>query len=170
MSLYTQWLNLIKERAEESWLTPHQTQVYVRLLEGLSSHPFVNVFGPPGSGKSFIARLLTKERDYAFTQDLDRAPDGAAQVVLDDAVYSRRMRPLARMKKLGRVILMTEEPIREAIARVELQLDESDVRQFRKNLSTHCGIDFLATQPTGTDLGDILRQEVIERGRQSGSQ
>lgn len=169
MSLYTQWLNLIKERAEESWLTPHQSQVYTRLLEGLSSYSFVNVYGLRGAGKSFIGRLLAKAHGYAFTFDLDQAPDSAEQIVLDDAVYSRSMRPLARAKNLGRVILMTEQPIREAMARLELQLDESDVRQFRKNLSVCCGIDLIATQPVGTDLGEILRQEAIERGRRNVS-
>lgn len=169
MSLYTHWLNLIKERAEESWLTPHQSQVYARLLGSLSSYSFVNVCGPRGAGKSFIGRLLAKEHGYAFTFDLEQAPNGAAQVVLDDAVYSRRMRPLYRERDLGRVILMTEQPVREAMARLELQLDESDVRQFRKNLSACCGIDLIATQPTGADLGEILRQEAIERGRRNVS-
>ncbi len=165
MSLYTHWLNLIKERAEESWLTPHQSQVYVRILEGLSSHPFVNVCGPRGAGKSFIARLLAKERGYGLAFDLEQAPDGAENVVLDDSAYRRPMRPLSRAKGLGRVILMTEQPIREAMPRVVLQLDESDVRQFLRNLSMCCGIDLIVTQPSGTDLGEILRHEAIERGR-----
>ena len=165
MSLYTRWLNLIKERAEESWLTPHQSEVYARLLEGFSSHPFVNVHGASGAGKSFIARLLAKAQGYALAVELDQVPDGTTQIILDDATYSRSLRPVYRAKSLGRVILMTEQPIREAMARMELQLDESDVRQFRRNLSTCCGVDLIATQPAGTDLGEILRQEAIERGR-----
>lgn len=169
MSLYTQWLNLIKERADESWLTPRQRQVYTRLLEGLSSHPFVNVHGPRGAGKSFIGRLLAKTHGYILVFDLHEAPPSAGHIVLDDAVYGRSMRPLAREKELGRVILMTEQPVREAMTRLELQLVDSDVRQFCKNLSGCCGIDLIATQPMGTDLGEILRQEAIERGRRNVS-
>jgi hypothetical protein len=167
MSLYMQWLNAIKEGAEESWLTPRQSDVYVRLTTGLASQSFVNVYGPPGSGKSFVGRLLAKECGYAFAFDLHEVAEGSEQVVLDDAKYARAMRPLCRERNLGRMILLTEQPVREAMARVELCLQPRDVLQFRKNLSNHCGIDFIATVPEGTDLGEMLRREAVERGRRN---
>jgi len=43
-------------------------------------------------------------------------------------------------------------------------LTERDVRQFLHNLYVHCGIEFVASNPTGTNLAQMLRAEVIARG------
>ena len=57
MSLYVRWINLIKEKADETWLTDRQRKVYEAILTRWRSAPFVNLYGPPGAGKTFIARL-----------------------------------------------------------------------------------------------------------------
>lgn len=164
MSLYVIWINLIKEKATESWLTDSQRKVYDALIEHWGSHPFVNLYGALGSGKSFIARILAKERNYRFVQDLAQAPQGTAQVVLDDAVYSRSLRPLARDLNLGRVVLITEMPIRDAMPKVSLELSAHDVRQFCANITERCGFALINTMPEGVNLNEILLREIIARG------
>jgi MoxR-like ATPase len=164
MSLFTTWINLIKERATEAWLTEHQREAYEAILNRWRTADFVNLYGAQGSGKSFIARLLANAHDYAYVQALTQAPAQAAQVVLDDAQYNRTMRPEARALGLGRVILITETPISEAMPRFELVLDERDVSQFTRALSDYCDIIFTATVPEGTDLARIIRREVVKRG------
>lgn len=164
MSLYVMWINLIKERATETWLTPSQRQVYDALLTRWQAHPFVNLHGPSGSGKTFLARLLARQHGYAYSQHLSEAPRSAPQVILDDADYSRALRPLALEMNLGRVVLITERPLREAMPRIELKLEMRDVYQFCANLSERCGITLTHTVPEGVDLGEILRREVIARG------
>ncbi len=164
MSLYLMWVNLIKEKAAETWLTDSQRAVYETILEHWETQPFINLYGARGGGKTFIGRLLARERGYAYVQALGEAPAGTAQVVLDDAAYDRMLRPLARELALGRVILVSERPVREAMPKVELQLDVHDVRQFCANLSERCGIPLVNTLPDGLDLGEILRRELIARG------
>jgi hypothetical protein len=164
MSLYIEWINLIKERADEEWLTDSQREVYERILSHWEAHPFVNLYGPSGSGRSFIARLLTKEHGYAYTHDIEEAPPDAAQVIVDDAQYSRTMRLVARANGLGRVLLITSRPVREAMPKVKLELDDRDVRQFQARLANHGDIVFKETIPRGVDLAEIIRKEVIERG------
>lgn len=164
MSLYVAWINLIKEKADETWLTDSQREVYERILSRWRSSPFINLHGPPGSGKTFIARLLAKKHGYAYTHELEQAPKDAAQVILDNAQYTRMMRPIARGLGLGRVLLITHSAVSEAMPRVALELNDKDVRQFLATLSNHCGIVFTQTIPEGKDLADIIRKEVIMRG------
>jgi len=166
MSLYVRWLNMIKEHADEAWLTDSQRSAYRDLLERWRAAPFVNLYGPQGSGKSFLAGLLVKHHGYAYVFDLADAPDGAPQVIVDDAVYHRALRPLAREKGLGRVLLVTRQPIREAMARRQLTLNARDMDQFRTTLSERLAIRFVKTTPKGTDLARALRQEIIARGEQ----
>lgn len=164
MSLYVEWVNLIKERATASWLTDNQRTAYEQILKQWPAVPFVNLLGPPGCGKSFVARILVKEHGYIYTHDLQAAPEHAANVIVDDAEYTRLMRPTAQMLGLGRVIVITCTPVRDPMPRAEIRLADKDVRQALHNLYTHCGIQFLATTPTGTDLSQIIRTEVIAKG------
>ena len=164
MSLYVRWINLIKEKADETWLTDSQREVYEALLARWKSATFVNLCGPPGAGKTFTARLLAKRHGYIYTHDLEEAPQDAAQVIVDDANYTRMMRSTARGLGLGRVLLITQHPVREAMAKIELVLNARDVRQFQAILSERCGITFIETIPRSRDLAKILRQEVIARG------
>jgi len=164
MSLYVEWINLIKERSDESWLTHSQREVYDQILSRWQSTDFVNLCGPPGAGKSFIARLLAKGHGYAYAHNLADAPPSSANVVLDDAQYTRILRLARKDLALGRVVLLTRAAIQEAMPRAELSLDDKDVREFLATLSNHCGILFTQTIPEGHDLGEIIRREVIKRG------
>lgn len=164
MSLFTTWINLIKEKADEDWLTDSQREVYEPIQSRWKSAQFVNLHGPPGSGKTFIARLLAKKHGYAYTHDLEQAPASAAQVIVDNAEYTRMMRPLARDLGLGRILLISRTPVREAMPKVNLELNDRDVRQFQATLAEHCDIVFTETIPEGTDLARLIRNEVVKRG------
>ena len=164
MSLYVEWMNLIKERADDTWLTHSQRDVYDQILSRWQAADFVNLCGPPGAGKSFIARLLAKAHGYSYAHDLADAPPSSANVVLDDAQYTRILRLVRKDLQLGRVVLLTQAPILEAMPRAELSLDDKDVRECLATLSNHCGIVFTATIPEGHDLSEIMRREVIKRG------
>lgn len=164
MSLYVSWVNRIKEKADDSWLTDSQREVYERILSRWQAHSFINLYGASGSGRTFVARLLAKKHGYAYTHDMEEAPEEASQVIVDDAHYSRAMRLIARGKNLGRVLLITSRPVQEAMPKVKLELDEKDVRQFQATLAHECDIVFTETIPQGVDLSDIIRKEVVEQG------
>jgi replication-associated recombination protein RarA len=107
MSLYVTWINTIKEKADETWLTQGQRKAYDAILSKWKSHTFVNLYGNSGVGKSFVARLLTKTHGYYYTHRLEDVPENTAQVVLDGLDYSRELRSIVRERNLGRVILIT---------------------------------------------------------------
>jgi len=58
MSLYIEWLNQIKLKADYEWLTKNQRKAFDDIVERWPAEVFLCLYGPPGCGKSFIARLL----------------------------------------------------------------------------------------------------------------
>jgi len=163
MSLYVEWINLIKEKADHTWLSDRQRAIYDRILNQWHIAPFVSIYGPPGCGKSFIARLLVKEHGYVYTTDLDDLATHAEQVIVDDARYSRMMRPKARELAITRVLLFSSRPASDPMPSAELRLDAHDIQQIMHTLYEQCGFEF-TVEPHGTDVGEILRAEAIARG------
>jgi len=163
MSLYVQWINLIKEEADHTWLSDHQRAIYDRILNQWHVAPFVNIHGPPGCGKSFIARLLAKEHGYVYTTDLDDLTTHAEQVIVDGAHYTRMMRPKARELDITRVLLFSPRPAGDPMPSAELRLDVHDIQQIMHTLYERCGFEF-NVEPHGADVGEILRAEAVARG------
>lgn len=166
MSLYTEWLNVIKERATSAWLTAGQRAAYEQLTTRWQGHEFVALCGPPGCGKTFIARLLATEHGYHYAQEWVAVPHGTAKVVLDGPEYTRAARLEAISREVRRVVIAQERLPREpAMAVVTIALTEQDARQFRATLASQHVIAWWKSELVGTDLGGILRAEAIERGR-----
>lgn len=164
MSLYIEWLNLIKMKADVNWLLKSQMPAYNAILTQWLSSPFINFYGPPGSGKSFIARLLASKNQFTYAIDLEGVSEGSKNVLLDDANYSRYLRIIAFERRLSRIILITQSPVKEAMPLCELKLNEADVRQFEGILGKFCHIYFTHSIPEGNDLNQIIIKELINRG------
>jgi hypothetical protein len=164
MSLYVEWLNQIKLKADSSWLTASQAPVYDAILTNWTTQPFINLYGAHGSGKSFIARLLSSKNHYTYASNLEEVPQGSTNIVIDDASYSRAMRTIARERRLTRIILITISQINEAMPHIELKLTEKDVEQFVAGVSKNCQIYFDCSIPEGTDLNQIMIRELRNRG------
>lgn len=164
MSLYVEWLNLIKEKATSAWLTDGQRAAYEQVISRWQGTNFVNLVGPPGSGKTFLARILAKEHAYFYTHDLQSVPECTANIILDDASYTRLLRATAQVRRLGRVILVSRLPVSDPMPQAVIALGDADVRQFQHNLFKHCRIQFVHTIPSGTDLSALLRAELVARG------
>lgn len=167
MSLYVEWVNQIKARATPEWLTAGQREAYENLLQRWPAEQIVCLVGPPGSGKSFIARLLVRERGYVYVtslQELQELEPGPRQVVVDGSEYNRLIRPAAMQLGLKRVVVAQRRLPKDPIPGVEIQLTERDVNQFQHNLTYHGILSSFLTHAKGTDLGQILRAEAVERG------
>jgi hypothetical protein len=165
MSLYIEWLNRIKATADASWLTDHQRLAYDRIVEQWPSHQFVCLCGPAGCGKTFIAWILSKEHKYVHVTDLDEVPLGAKQVIVDGTEYTRMMRPEAHRRGINRIVVVARHPPYDPMPCARVELSDRDVRQFRHNLARHHILAAFLTEPVGTDLGRILREEAIKRGQ-----
>ncbi|MBA7648851.1 hypothetical protein ES703_56641 [subsurface metagenome] len=165
MSLYVEWLNQIKLKADYEWLTKSQRKAFNDIVERWPAEVFLCLYGPQGCGKSFIARLLVKLHGYVYTNELKDLEPGPELIVVDGEEYNRLMRPRAQMLRLKRVvILMRRPPSRDRMPRTEVALSEHDVKQFQHNLIKYGVLQSFKTGAEGTDLGQLLRTEAIKRG------
>lgn len=164
MSLYVEWLNQIKLKADYEWLTKNQRKAFDDIVERWPIEVFLCLYGPPGCGKSFIARLLVKIHGYVYTNELKALEPGPKLVVVDGEEYNRLMRPRAQMLRIKRVVILMRRPPRDPMPKIEVSLDEHDVKQFQHNITKYGVLQSLKTEVDGTDLGEILRAEAIIRG------
>jgi len=166
MSLYVEWLNKIKERATEKWLTNGQKEAYQDILnKPWGANTFIALCGPKGCGKTFIARLLSARPNYFYTKDLNKVEEGISKIViLDDVEYTRRLRSIVTIKDIEQIIIITEKPPTDPMPIAFVKLSERDVRQFLNNLCTHCDIKSFKTEPKGTDLEQVIIDEIGAKG------
>jgi len=164
MSLYVEWLNQIKLKADYEWLTKSQRKAFNDIVERWPAEVFLCLYGPQGCGKSFIARLLVKLHGYVYTNELKDLEPGPELVVVDGEEYNRLMRPRAQMLPLKRVVILMRRPPRDPMPKIEVSLDEHDVKQFQHNIIKYGVLQSFKTEVDGTDLGEILHAEAIIRG------
>ena len=164
MSLYIEWLNQIKLKADYEWLTKSQRKAFNDIVERWPAEVFLCLYGPQGCGKSFIARLLVKLHGYVYTNELKDLEPGPELVVVDGEEYNRLMRPRTQMLRLKRVVILMRRPPRDPMPKIEVSLDEHDVKQFQHNIIKYGVLQSFKTEVDGTDLGEILRAEAIIRG------
>jgi len=164
MSLYVEWLNQIKLKADYEWLTKSQRKAFDDIVERWPAEVFLCLYGPGGCGKSFVARLLVKLHGYVYTSELKDLEPGLELVVVDGEEYNRLMRPRVQMLSLKRVVILMRRPPRDPMPKIEVSLDEHDVKQFQHNIIKYGVLQSFKTEVDGTDLGEILRAEAIIRG------
>ena len=164
MSLYIDWINQIKLKQDYEWLTKNQRKAFDDIVQRWPTEVFVCLYGTTGSGKSFIGRLLVKNHGYSYTDELKTVASGSQLVVVDGEDYNRIMRPIAQVLGLKRVVLLMKRPPRDPMPKIEVALDEHDVKQFRHNLVRYGVLQSFKSNVDGKDLGEILRSEAIIRG------
>ncbi len=164
MSLYIEWLNQIKLKADYEWLTKSQRKAFVDIVERWPTEVFVCLYGAAGCGKSFIGRLLVKISSFVYVNELRDLEQGPQRVVVDGEDYKRLMRPVVQALRLKRVVVLMRRPPRDPMPKVGIALDEHDVRQFQHNITKYGVLQSFKAELNGTDLGEILRAEAIIRG------
>jgi hypothetical protein len=142
MDSRTEAENQIKLLSDRSWLTPSQTTVYQELIPFLDEfHRVVNLYGPQGVGKTFVAHILCKEdlTDYVPSPDLIHPAD--RPLVIDNAPFERTavrsMRNQMRRHDLRQVILVSRYRAEDAIPSFALNVTPDDIRCFRATLFRH---------------------------------
>ncbi len=110
MSLYVDWLNQIKLKADYEWLTKSQRKAFDDITGRWPAEVFLCLYGQPSCGKSFIARLLVKIHRYVYINELRNLEPGPQLVVVDGEEYNRLMRPIAQILRLKRVVILMRRP------------------------------------------------------------
>jgi hypothetical protein len=147
MSALLRRLNAIKAACTIDWLTPSQMQTWHELQNRLALGEVVNLHGPIGSGKTFLAWLLIKQRNavYVTSTGISSLPiakpmgtDASILPIVDDYPSTREAHR-ALLKQLAyngyvQGVVLTQSPIPDDCYRVQLALTKADLDHVRQRL------------------------------------
>jgi len=111
-------LNLLKSQASQSLLTNSQLTVYQNVLQVLRFPGTLNLHGPAGSGKTFLAWALSRSTNIRYFPSPaafdDRAARPVASVIVDNTdAATRHVRDLlaiSQRKGAHTLLFITREP------------------------------------------------------------
>ena len=140
MNWLTYHKQLLKLAEMMETLMPSQISVQDALLRAIQTwEPYINLYGSPGTGKTFVAHVLYHRTALVYFSDsthYDASVSRESAVVIDNAPYARQeARQLYNNIRWGEndyagsrnVILITRQPIDDAVHRIELTLTDADI-------------------------------------------
>lgn len=147
MSTLIRRLNGIKAACTIDWLTPSQAQTWRELQAHLTLGEVINLHGPIGSGKTFLAWLLIKQRNavYVTSTGISSLPiaktidtDDVTLPIVDDYPSTREAHR-SLLKQLAyngyvQAVVLTHSPIHDDCYRVQLALTKTDLDHVRQRL------------------------------------
>lgn len=144
MSKFIRNLNLIKMHRSTEWLTPSQAQALTALKRILRAPGTINLWGPAGVGKTFLAWTLVDDLDYVYFPHMKRFTQTEAVVapgvIIDNADPSRQSHrnvlKALQFEDVKRAVLVTRELIRDYTHYVELSLSSEDWEAVCQNLAS----------------------------------
>lgn len=137
---------------QSSFLTPSQQDTFRLILEFIHDREQrINLWGNPGVGKTFVAHYLDYQAEglYACSiknhRTFEFSPNSI--VIFDNAIHERKAARLIFGDLLwagaATVILITRNPINDAVRKVNLSLTIEDIEQFKKNVHKQLGISIV---------------------------
>ena len=121
-------------------LTPSQISAQDAVLNAIGAwKKYINVWGKPGTGKTFLMHSLHHRADLVYFSDqirYDAKVSRDSVIAIDNAPHTRQeARRLYDRIRWGQkdytgprnVILITREPIDDAVRRIELTLTDTDI-------------------------------------------
>lgn len=138
MNTYLSLSNFIKENLSDDWMTPSQRKAYDKLIDALSYHNYINLYGTVGAGKTFLGWLLHKNQiGHYFSHWSDLEP--VSELVVVDNVSETRedFRNLIKEVQLAdihKLIAISREPINDYVAFVKLDCQQADLTKMTDNL------------------------------------
>ena len=162
MSQYIRILNMIRKNTTRLSLTKSQVDCRIAILERLEYPGIVNLFGPHGSGKTFLGWCLANEERTRYIVEPAQivAVERATHiVVIDNAGHHRSdyrniLGDLER-SRINKAVVVTLERIEDSVQAFELQCTPEDIHTACGNM-TQLGHPIEADLPV--DLWDMLQR------------
>jgi hypothetical protein len=124
-------------------LTDSQRDAFQAIVDLIEHHEQrINLWGNPGVGKTFVAHCLYHHAEGLYVSStknykaFEMSPDSV--VIFDNAPHERKFARLIFGDKLwtgaAAVILITRQPIKDAIRKVQLSLEFKELEQVKRNI------------------------------------
>lgn len=163
MSTWLELSNEIKRRHSTAYLTDPQRLAHEALLQHLRGPNWVNLCGPPGSGKTLLAWLITRATGLTYVAHparLRHLPPAPIGLIIDNAPVSeadaRTILAECGLLNCLTVLLVTQRQIELQMRRVVLPLPTSDDIQVAARtlarLGYACNRASLPPQPSYWDV------------------
>ena len=143
---------LLQLAETEETLTPSQLSARDTILNAVKMwEKRINLWGNPGVGKTFLAHYLHHRADLVYFSDqarYDAKVSHDSVVAIDNAPHTRQeARRLYDRIRWGEkaytgpvnVILITREPIDDAVHRIELTLTDADIAHMENLMQQQFG-------------------------------
>lgn len=166
MSEWLRLMNEMKQRRPQDYFTPTQLIAYESLMERLQfPNQRLNLYGPPGSGKTFIAWGLVKDLDaiHLPVSDRLREYDGydMSVLVIDNApTYEDELRGLladAALIGAGSIIFITNRPASLQMRRIHLDHPSNDDIRHVARTFGRLGFYEQVTPPMSANFWKLLQ-------------
>lgn len=135
-----EWIRLqnkLKLAASRELLAPSQRQAISQLEDLVKWSNRINLFGACGSGKTFLAWVMSKELGVMYLPGPLGSIHNASVIAIDEAPSSRdKARTLCSeaLERTSCVILLTRSPIEDHLPHVELRASLEDLMFIRDTL------------------------------------
>lgn len=151
MSNLVNRLNGIKRICTLDWFTPSQLQAWKQLQLSIPFREVINLYGPPGSGKTFMAWVFTRQEGATYIPNIETlktAGENCTAIPVIDNVHPTRHSFRTALKYLSfqkhkQGIVITQEAIPDDCYRVALVCTTQDREHvYQKIRSIDPGISF----------------------------
>jgi len=165
MSVWLQLVNEIKRRSPDQLITPAQRIARDQVLNFMRFPQWINLYGKPGSGKTFIAWALARAGGagyLSFPDQLKNITLTQEALLIDNAPHEefdvRRILSSCDLLGASSVVLITRMPITMPMKRVEVPLPSSeDLALIFKSLGLLNYPCRQSTLPPSPNLWDVLQ-------------
>lgn len=163
MSKLIHLTNRLKAQANQNFLTPTQQVVFNELHQAWRFPEKINLYGPAGSGKTFLGWVLARHqpaRFYATPRCFFEDEPTKQPVIIDNApTDERQLRTILaalQLRLINRTLFITQTPIR--ISWPTIQLPPPTPADI-ETVYDHCGqVDYLTNAPRqSTNLWHIIQ-------------
>jgi len=166
MSNFVRTLNLIKTHRNMEWLTPSQRQALAALKNVLRTSGTVNLCGPAGVGKTFLAWMMVDELGYTYFPHLEYFARvervTTLRVIIDNGQSSRQSHRDAlkalQLQDVTHAVLITRRLIRDYTRYVKLALLPQDIEKVQCNLAS---VGHLVHSAEISDLWSLVNPLVV---------